>query len=118
PLVAAVGPHGVDDEADRRVELRRERLVGRREARLDAAHDLFGHLALDAFLLGLGSRSRRRSRYPRRRDRRLPGRQLVDDRLLLLDDRLLLLHLLLDRKSTRLNSSHVSISYAVFCLKK
>src|SRR5699024_12329911 len=29
-----------------------------------------------------------------------------------LDDRLV------DRKSTRLNSSHVSISYAVFCLKK
>src|SRR5699024_11833496 len=29
-------------------------------------------------------------------------------------------HILLDdnRKSTRLNSSHVSISYAVFCLKK
>src|SRR5690348_17984028 len=26
--------------------------------------------------------------------------------------------LLLDRKSTRLNSSHPSISYAVFCLKK
>src|SRR5437868_10985503 len=26
--------------------------------------------------------------------------------------------LLGDRKSTRLNSSHVSISYAVFCLKK
>src|SRR5207249_11918424 len=25
---------------------------------------------------------------------------------------------MLDRKSTRLNSSHVSISYAVFCLKK
>src|SRR5690606_41700624 len=25
---------------------------------------------------------------------------------------------LLDRKSTRLNSSHVKISYAVFCLKK
>src|SRR5699024_12516748 len=25
---------------------------------------------------------------------------------------------LTDRKSTRLNSSHVSISYAVFCLKK
>src|SRR5690625_7101231 len=24
----------------------------------------------------------------------------------------------LDRKSTRLNSSHVAISYAVFCLKK
>src|SRR5699024_12022961 len=27
-------------------------------------------------------------------------------------------HEILDRKSTRLNSSHVSISYAVFCLKK
>src|SRR5699024_6607626 len=26
--------------------------------------------------------------------------------------------ILTDRKSTRLNSSHVSISYAVFCLKK
>src|SRR5207253_11449004 len=26
--------------------------------------------------------------------------------------------LCLDRKSTRLNSSHVAISYAVFCLKK
>src|SRR5207249_12297374 len=25
---------------------------------------------------------------------------------------------MVDRKSTRLNSSHVSISYAVFCLKK
>src|SRR5439155_25449262 len=27
-------------------------------------------------------------------------------------------HFRLDRKSTRLNSSHVAISYAVFCLKK
>src|SRR5262245_66293809 len=27
-------------------------------------------------------------------------------------------HLALDRKSTRLNSSHLGISYAVFCLKK
>src|SRR4051812_49636863 len=30
----------------------------------------------------------------------------------------LVAHVLLDRKSTRLNSSHMSISYAVFCLKK
>src|SRR5437899_4605321 len=29
-----------------------------------------------------------------------------------------LLDLLQDRKSTRLNSSHLGISYAVFCLKK
>src|SRR5256885_10835787 len=28
------------------------------------------------------------------------------------------LHTTLDRKSTRLNSSHLVISYAVFCLKK
>src|SRR5690349_23317566 len=35
---------------------------------------------------------------PRRRGRAVPGRE--------------------DRKSTRLNSSHVEISYAVFCLKK
>src|SRR6266446_7353086 len=27
-------------------------------------------------------------------------------------------HAILDRKSTRLNSSHLVISYAVFCLKK
>src|SRR5207249_7302210 len=33
-------------------------------------------------------------------------------------NRLLLGTELIDRKSTRLNSSHVSISYAVFCLKK
>src|SRR5258708_17302204 len=31
---------------------------------------------------------------------------------------LLLVHRLQDRKSTRLNSSHQIISYAVFCLKK
>src|SRR5207253_5199567 len=31
---------------------------------------------------------------------------------------LLVPHQMRDRKSTRLNSSHVAISYAVFCLKK
>src|SRR5256886_10053376 len=30
----------------------------------------------------------------------------------------IILSLMLDRKSTRLNSSHSQISYAVFCLKK
>src|SRR5690606_39616411 len=36
------------------------------------------------------------------------------------DEKQLTIHLpeTLDRKSTRLNSSHVKISYAVFCLKK
>src|SRR3712207_7333795 len=34
-------------------------------------------------------------------------------------ERLLVLHRVVgDRKSTRLNSSHANISYAVFCLKK
>src|SRR5690625_6902613 len=32
--------------------------------------------------------------------------------------RAILLNNIVDRKSTRLNSSHVAISYAVFCLKK
>src|SRR5437868_7198370 len=41
---------------------------------------------------------------------------VVDDQGLLVDD--IGIRELLDRKSTRLNSSHVSISYAVFCLKK
>src|SRR5690554_7164655 len=35
-----------------------------------------------------------------------------------LENRHLLDCAILDRKSTRLNSSHVRISYAVFCLKK
>src|SRR5699024_1694210 len=38
------------------------------------------------------------------------GRVYLEDEELIFD--------FLDRKSTRLNSSHVSISYAVFCLKK
>src|SRR3712207_6871509 len=34
------------------------------------------------------------------------------------DDQPLMAELAADRKSTRLNSSHANISYAVFCLKK
>src|SRR3712207_949198 len=37
---------------------------------------------------------------------------------LYLIEHLMFLEVLLDRKSTRLNSSHANISYAVFCLKK
>src|SRR5689334_24433805 len=47
---------------------------------------------------------RRRVRLPRDRARARGGRRVHVD--------------LGDRKSTRLNSSHSSISYAVFCLKK
>src|SRR5207302_11416581 len=47
-------------------------------------------------------------------------RRLVEALGLIDQDHLLLFFLghPLDRKSTRLNSSHVKISYAVFCLKK
>src|SRR3712207_8778051 len=45
-----------------------------------------------------------------------PGREVVED--LLQDLRGEVLVVILDRKSTRLNSSHANISYAVFCLKK
>src|ERR1035438_10726548 len=41
--------------------------------------------------------------HPVRTGRKVGGRELLDDEL--------------DRKSTRLNSSHLGISYAVFCLK-
>src|SRR5258705_5940766 len=47
--------------------------------------------------------SRRRSRAPLTNARRRPNRFRRQCR---------------DRKSTRLNSSHLGISYAVFCLKK
>src|SRR5437899_6464952 len=40
----------------------------------------------------------------------LPDRASLDNEIARLRD--------LDRKSTRLNSSHLGISYAVFCLKK
>src|SRR3712207_6854926 len=50
-------------------------------------------------------------------DRRLGELSPAGDRLLV-GRRGRLPVLLLDRKSTRLNSSHANISYAVFCLKK
>src|SRR5437667_8299772 len=57
---------------------------------------------------------RARHRRPRRRPRRVRARHRQGDRPRdgrhAPPDR--------DRKSTRLNSSHITISYAVFCLKK
>src|SRR5437867_10092919 len=49
-------------------------------------------------------------------DRTFTFRQCADDVLALLEH--LGLARVKDRKSTRLNSSHRTISYAVFCLKK
>src|SRR3712207_7216277 len=71
-------------------------LAARRRAHLGAAVD---HLALGV-LVG----------HPR------DGPLLVDARLGEVADAVG--EHLLDRKSTRLNSSHANISYAVFCLKK
>src|SRR2546430_8842764 len=67
---------------------------------------LLGVVSLDYLLTSVSTRSSRRVRY---RDRcrptpsLLPWRRRSGGR---------------DRKSTRLNSSHSQISYAVFCLKK
>src|SRR3712207_7849265 len=47
------------------------------------------------------------------RDERAPIQLIIDD-----EHRDLIEPRQLDRKSTRLNSSHANISYAVFCLKK
>src|SRR5437773_3383722 len=51
----------------------------------------------------------------RARGMRVRCRRARADDQLTLDE---LGHLPIDRKSTRLNSSHITISYAVFCLKK
>src|SRR2546426_8227817 len=51
-------------------------------------------------------------------DRVVPESAIACRRLRDLAVQFALHHLLADRKSTRLNSSHLVISYAVFCLKK
>src|SRR5436309_9840465 len=54
-------------------------------------------------------------------ERRQPGDELVAHRVRRADALARVVRCLdhrVDRKSTRLNSSHVKISYAVFCLKK
>src|SRR5438132_8901630 len=52
------------------------------------------------------------------RSRRAPGARLRSDRRSLCDRHRHGVGRRRDRKSTRLNSSHTVISYAVFCLKK
>src|SRR5690242_21614259 len=53
--------------------------------------------------------------FGQNRKRRAGVRQRIDDPR---HQAIAPLGALIDRKSTRLNSSHMSISYAVFCLKK
>src|SRR3712207_8396684 len=65
-------------------------------------------------LLGRLVREQHEGGRPRRGLRPVPDLDppAVDERRRVAGERLL------DRKSTRLNSSHANISYAVFCLKK
>src|SRR5204862_7582566 len=78
----------------------RSRIAGELPHRFRRAERLLD--ALDA-QLGLVGAVRRRQRIPLVHERRdLAGVEVLQR----------------DRKSTRLNSSHVEISYAVFCLKK
>src|SRR5690606_1409475 len=60
---------------------------------------------------GLAGKKRQSQPVQDLRARKARGADLVFDRGLVEE-------VLVDRKSTRLNSSHVKISYAVFCLKK
>src|SRR5207249_12284510 len=72
--------------------------------------NIFGdHLLLHSFPTRRSS-DLSRAASPSRRCRRIPSRSSSSQRRSVGQRR--------DRKSTRLNSSHVSISYAVFCLKK
>src|SRR5690606_39762741 len=56
--------------------------------------------------------------FPTRRSSDLTGRAAGQEQLVPADDGRTAADQREDRKSTRLNSSHVKISYAVFCLKK
>src|SRR5690606_42009645 len=81
----------------------RERQGHADDVRLVAAQQLLGQL-------GQEHRGQRPAR--RRRQQRLEGRLALRQALTVAREAEV------DRKSTRLNSSHVKISYAVFCLKK
>src|SRR5438045_6252839 len=69
------------------------------------------HIALDRPVLGVAGAAERLHRLDRRLHRILAGEE---DRAGGVEA----CGLAGDRKSTRLNSSHLGISYAVFCLKK
>src|SRR5690349_17529018 len=74
-----------------------------------------GHGRRCASPLSRPSRSARRGQARRARRNETAGASAVSSALLCASRRRISAR---DRKSTRLNSSHVEISYAVFCLKK
>src|SRR5690625_6544917 len=61
---------------------------------------------------------KRRTQRERINERKYQAQDLATELLPVLDNFERALQVEVDRKSTRLNSSHVAISYAVFCLKK
>src|SRR5438874_7696811 len=77
---------------------------------------LFRSWRHDRELVGCASFYGRRLGTRRRHARQRDGPHLQDHLLQLVGAQRAILEI--DRKSTRLNSSHVEISYAVFCLKK
>src|SRR5207253_9853251 len=94
---------GRDDEAGGHVDRDEEmpELVAERAGEQSCHHVDVGHVPADELHAAwcvherVGGQDRDRAQQARRRQRKAK-----------------------DRKSTRLNSSHVAISYAVFCLKK
>src|SRR5690242_21181912 len=81
---------------------------------------LFPYTTLFRSIDGAGRRERRILFALRVHERAVPRRpaSLCGRRARNADERQVVFRLVEDRKSTRLNSSHMSISYAVFCLKK
>src|SRR5947209_14468931 len=77
---------------------------------LHDALPIFGHMLDQARTVGIGDHvGQRHERRERRGERDRPGARTAAA---------MRRREGLDRKSTRLNSSHANISYAVFCLKK
>src|SRR3712207_8646872 len=77
--------------------------------------DSFGIVYLEAWLNGVPVIGARAGGVPEIIDDGVDGYLVEFGDVAALANRI---ELLLDRKSTRLNSSHANISYAVFCLKK
>src|SRR5207253_10372025 len=100
--------------------LRRGRAVG--DADVDVGGELEKTLGPGAGVIGpLPFMAVWQQQHERRLGSPLAARrdqELVDHHLRTIDEIAVLRFPDQDRKSTRLNSSHVAISYAVFCLKK